>query len=68
MSMEPQEERVTCPLCSLKVPEEELDECFICRARCCRFCALYVYGRTFCSERCRGVFFWGDGEHDEKDY
>jgi hypothetical protein len=49
------------------VPETELQECFVCHALFCQYCALHAYGRTFCSKRCRGFFFWGDGESDGGD-
>lgn len=68
MAIERQEEMVACSLCGLEVPESELQECFICHALFCQFCAVLDYGRRFCSVRCRGFFFWGDGDHDEKDY
>jgi len=58
---------VTCSLCGLQVPETELQECFVCHALFCQYCALHAYGRTFCSKRCRGFFFWGDGETDGGD-
>lgn len=61
-------ERTKCPLCGLEVPAPELEECFICHASFCQYCAVLDYGRKFCSNRCRGFFFWGDGEGDERDY
>ena len=68
MPLETPEELHRCPLCGLEVPESELQECFICHAVNCQYCALSDYGRTFCSERCRGFFFWGDGDNDAKDF
>jgi hypothetical protein len=66
----PEEEvvRVPCPLCGVNVPEEELQACFVCGEQYCEYCAKLDFGRTFCSPRCRGFFFWGDGEQDEKDF
>ena len=59
---------VPCTLCGLKVPETELQTCFVCKEQCCEYCAKLDFGRTFCSARCRGFFFWGDGDQDEKDF
>jgi hypothetical protein len=67
MPMEQQEKFETCPLCGLAVPERELQECVICHAVFCQYCSLLDYGYTFCSKRCRGFFFWGDSDSDEKD-
>jgi len=68
MPLEELQKLMKCPLCGLEVPESEVQECFICRAVYCQYCAMHDFGRTFCSERCRGCFFWGDGDNDEKDY
>ena len=64
----PEQELVKCPLCGLRVPETELETCFICHQRCCEYCSKMDFGREFCGVRCRGFFFWGDGDQDEKDY
>jgi hypothetical protein len=64
----PEQENVPCPLCGLKVPESELETCAICSEQYCEYCAKLDFGRTFCSARCRGFFFWGDGDQDEKDF
>jgi hypothetical protein len=64
----PDVKMVKCPLCGLEVPETELETCFICAQQYCEYCAKLDFGRTFCSTRCRGFFFWGDGEQDEKDF
>ncbi len=64
----PEEELVACPSCGLQVPERELEECFICKVHYCQYCAVLDFGRTFCSHRCRGFFFWGDGDQDERDF
>jgi hypothetical protein len=68
MPMEQQEKFKECPLCGLDVPETDVQECFICHATFCQYCAILDYGRTFCSDRCRGFFFWGDGDANEGDY
>ncbi len=68
MPMEHLEELIKCPLCGLDVPENEVQECFICHAVFCQYCGMHDYGRTFCSNRCRGFFFWGDGDTDARDY
>ena len=64
----PEEKRAPCQLCGLQVPESELQTCFICHEKYCEYCAKLDFGRTFCSNRCRGFFFWGDGDQDEKDF
>ncbi len=64
----PEEELKPCPLCGIRVRESELESCAICKASYCVFCSKLDFGRTFCSARCRGFFFWGDGDQDEKDY
>ena len=64
----PEADLVKCPLCGLEVPENELQTCTICKERYCQYCAKLDFGRTFCSNRCRGFFFWGEGDQDEKDF
>ena len=61
----PEEESVQCPKCGIKVPESELQSCTICHSVLCQYCAVADFGRNFCSNRCRGFFFWGDGEQDD---
>ena len=68
MPLEPLEELVKCPLCGIEVPEGEMRECNICHSTFCQYCALSEYGKVFCSKRCRGFFFFGDGDNDEKDF
>ena len=69
MAIEEEEVKTeACPLCGLVVPVNELRECTICRSFSCDYCAIIGFGREFCSRRCRDFFFWGDGEHDEKDF
>lgn len=63
----PEEELVKCQLCGLSVPESELQTCFICKEQYCQYCAKLDFGRTFCSTRCRGFFFWGDRDQDDRD-
>jgi hypothetical protein len=50
------------------VVESELRACQMCRSLFCRHCEVYGYGRFFCGERCRDMFFFGDGEDSEKDF
>ena len=64
----PEDELKTCPVCVLKVPESELQSCMICHSDYCQYCAVQDFGRSFCSARCRGFFFWGDGDNDERDF
>ena len=63
----PEEELKPCPQCGLRVLERTLETCAICKARYCEYCAKHDFGRTFCSARCRGFFFWEDGDQDEMD-
>lgn len=63
----PEEESVQCPKCGLKVPESDLQSCSICHSVLCQYCAVADFGRSFCSNRCKGFFFWGDDEPDEGD-
>ena len=60
--------RVMCPNCGEPTIELELQQCMICRSLFCRRCAVRGYGRNFCSDVCRGVFFHGDGEETEEDF
>ena len=62
-----EEELEPCQQCGIRVPESEMKACAICGNRLCGYCAKLDFGRFFCSSRCRNFFFWGDGEHDEKD-
>jgi hypothetical protein len=58
----------TCPNCGVPVVDLELQQCMICRSLFCRRCAVRGYGRDFCSDVCRGVFFHGDGDATEEDF
>ena len=60
--------RGTCPACDRPIYEYELQQCLICRSLFCHRCAVPGFGRYFWSSRCRDVFFYGDGEEDEKDF
>jgi hypothetical protein len=62
----PEEESAQCPKCGLKVSESELQSCAICHSVLCQYCAVNDFGRSFCSNRCKGFFFWGDGEQDDE--
>ncbi len=57
-----------CPLCGVQVPENDMRECSICHSTFCLYCAMNEYGKIFCSKRCRGFFFWGDSDENEKEY
>lgn len=57
-----------CPTCGQAAPESELRSCQMCRSLFCQHCETYGYGRFFCGERCRDMFFFGDGEDSEKDF
>ncbi|MEJ2187952.1 MAG: hypothetical protein P8Y93_00815 [Acidobacteriota bacterium] len=57
-----------CPRCGLPAAERDLQVCMICRSLFCQECAVRDYGRQFCSLRCRGFFFYGDGDETEKDF
>jgi hypothetical protein len=34
----------------------------ICRTQFCQYCAVRGYGREFCSDTCRAMFFFGDAD------
>jgi len=57
-----------CSRCDQSFEEMELQTCMICRSLFCRYCAVKGYGRTFCSDICRGFFFFGDGDETEEDF
>ena len=59
MPLEQPEEFQKCPLCGLEVPESELQECFICHAVFCQYCAMTDYGRTFLLDTVPRVLFLG---------
>ena len=63
----PEEELKPCPQCGVRVAESGVQSCAICGNPICEFCAKLDYGQSFCSARCRGFFFWGDSDEDEKD-
>lgn len=54
-----------CPLCGEAVSEVSLHVCAICRRLTCQRCAVRDFGRTFCSQHCRDLFFFGDDEEPE---
>ena len=41
-----------------------MQTCMMCRTLFCRYCAARGYGRDFCSDRCRAMFFFGDGDEE----
>ena len=69
MAKKKQEKAESCPQCHQPLEEGgELQACLICRSLFCQSCAVLDYGRQFCSMRCRGFFFYGDGDETEKDF
>jgi len=57
-----------CSRCEESTSDLELQTCMICRSLFCHRCAVIGYGRAFCSDVCRGFFFFGDGEETEEDF
>jgi ribosomal protein S14 len=57
-----------CSRCGEPVADLKLQTCMICRSLFCRNCAVEGYGRSFCSDVCRGFFFHGDGDETEEDF
>jgi len=57
-----------CSRCNESFADLELQTCMICRSLFCRYCAVEGYGRDFCSDVCRGFFFYGDGDETEEDF
>ena len=57
-----------CSRCDETFGDYELQTCMICRSLFCRRCTVSGYGRGFCSDVCRGFFFFGDGEETEEDF
>jgi len=57
-----------CSRCEETFGDIELQTCMICHSLFCRHCAVDGYGRSFCSDVCRGFFFFGDGDETEEDF
>ena len=53
-----------CPSCGQILGATELQTCMICRSLFCLHCAVTGYGRDFCSENCKAMFFFGDGDEE----
>lgn len=53
--------QIECPSCN-QPTELGLQTCTMCRNQFCHRCAVAGYGREFCSDRCRAMFFHGDGD------
>jgi hypothetical protein len=53
-----------CPNCGEIAKGYQLQTCMICRSLFCRYCAVRGYGRDFCSDNCRAMFFFGDGDEE----
>jgi len=51
-----------CPNCNVPVEGGALQSCMICRTLFCQRCAVRGYGREFCSDTCRAMFFFGDAD------
>ncbi len=60
----PEDQVVPCPSCGVRIAEGELASCSICHRLLCPYCAVLDFGRTFCSTRCKGFFFWGDDDEE----
>lgn len=68
MAQKANKDEQQCSRCGESTSDLELRTCMICRSLFCRRCAVSGYGRVFCSEVCRGFFFFGDGEETEEDF
>jgi hypothetical protein len=53
---------MNCVTCQKDEREVTLSKCPICFKLICVECAQHAYGRTFCSQRCANLFFFGDDE------
>jgi hypothetical protein len=53
-----------CPNCGSALEGRALQTCMICRTRFCLHCTVRGYGREFCSDTCRAMFFFGDGDDE----
>ncbi len=51
-----------CVGCQKTDEEKSLQKCPICFRFVCMDCGRREYGRTFCSDRCSHLFFFGDDE------
>jgi hypothetical protein len=51
-----------CVGCQKTDEEKSLQKCPICFKFVCMDCGRREYGRTFCSDRCSHLFFFGDDE------
>lgn len=68
MAKEKGRDQEHCSRCGEIFNDLELQTCMICRSRFCPECGVEGYGRFFCSDVCRGFFFYGDGEETERDF
>ena len=53
---------MNCVTCQKDEREVTLSKCPICFKPICVECARREYGRTFCSQRCANLFFFGDDD------
>jgi len=56
--------RRRCPSCGHEILPFQLRDCSICRILFCQYCSVPGYGRDFCSDRCRAMFFFGNGDEE----
>lgn len=54
-----------CAACEKEQPAWALKACPMCGRVVCVKCAVFEYGRTFCSSGCAAQFFYGDGDDSE---
>jgi len=57
--------RQRCERCRREQPPWAMTKCPICSSRICQKCGHFAYGRYFCSTRCAGEFFTGDGDDED---
>ena len=68
MALTEKKYELQCSMCEESFGDLELQTCMICHSLFCRHCAVDGYGRSFCSDVCRGFFFFGDGDETEEDF
>jgi hypothetical protein len=56
--------RRLCPKCGRELMSFQLRDCPICRTQFCQQCGVRDFGRDFCSDRCRAMFFFGNGDEE----
>jgi hypothetical protein len=53
---------MVCVICQKDEQDTTLLKCPICFKMVCHDCGRREYGRSFCSDRCAQVFFFGDDD------